>query len=72
MVSHDTTGDFHVFQFAVDGVLTGPFYVLKSHQDQFPTDRAWMDYLCRQADSMLDLYGDVRSQRPPEAQHAEA
>lgn len=39
---------------AVDGVPAAPFQYHKSVYEQFPTDDAWLAYLCRQGKAMIE------------------
>ena len=60
-LSTDADPNFFLCEFAVDGQRVQPFYVLKSHRELFAREKDWIDYLCRQADSMLEETSNVEA-----------
>jgi hypothetical protein len=48
-------------EIAVDGKRSLPFAFHKTVRDQFPTEEAFLSYLCRQAKMMIERYGDARN-----------
>ena len=60
-LSPDADPNFYLCEFAVNGQRVQPFYVLKSHRRLFSTEQAWMAYLCRQADTMLEESANVEA-----------
>lgn len=59
---------------AVNGIPAAPFQFHKTVYDQFKTDAAWLDYLARQGQAMIDrglIYGQERP-LPPDSHYREA
>lgn len=54
---------------AINGIPAAPFQFHRTVYDTFPTDAAWLDYLARQGQAMIDrglIYGQERPQPPDE------
>lgn len=61
----ESHGEWWLAQLAVDQIPTEPFWVHKSVREdpRFRTEDGFMSYLCGSADSMLEQFGDARSNR---------
>ena len=63
IVRLDREGEWWVAQLAVHGILCIPFDVHEStRQERFPKEEDFMAYLGRQAQTMIELYGDAKKQ----------
>lgn len=63
---YDSEGWRYV-EVAVNGVRALPFAFHKTVASQFPTEDSLMAYLCRQAKTMIERYGDARNPKIPDA-----
>lgn len=65
-------GEWWYVQMAINGVPCLPFDVHESIRvEKFPAEEAFLDYLERQAQSMIDVFGDARQQHAnPETMEA--
>ena len=65
LLSFRKDGEYFHAQFAIDGVLSPP---VECHAS-VPDERKWSDdqlkdYLLRSSETMIDLFGDARFNRP--------
>lgn len=57
-------GDYDLARVALDGRLAIPFEIPKNvRREQFRHDEDFEAFLARQAQTLLDTYGDAREQR---------
>lgn len=56
-------GDYLDVQVALGGTLAPGMEIHKSAREAYPTERAWIEYLTRCAESLITLYGDARHPR---------
>lgn len=56
-------GEYYDVQFAIGGVLAPSMEVHASAREQYRTEQAWLDYLTRSSETLLQMYGDARHPR---------
>jgi hypothetical protein len=57
-------GEYFIVQLAIDGVLAPSMDVHASAREEYRTEQSWMEYLVRQSESLIEVYGDARNPRP--------
>lgn len=57
-------GEYFDVQVAIDGVLAPSMEVHASAREKYREEASWLEYLCRSAQTMIDLYGDARYPNP--------
>lgn len=70
IVRYRKEGEYYDIQLAIDGVLSVPLEVHASARECYSNDSRgeleWFQYLQRSSETLIQVYGDARYQRPLE------